>query len=41
MAWSFRGRPSRAPDPLVVLRLQIRLGHLASELRHVEEDPGL
>ncbi|MBE1876059.1 hypothetical protein [Myceligenerans pegani] len=41
MAWTFRTRTRRAPDPLVTLRLQTRLGDLASELRHVEEDPGL
>lgn len=41
MAWSFSARSARAPDPLVALRLQTRLGDLASELRHVEEDPGL
>ncbi|MBL0884970.1 hypothetical protein [Myceligenerans indicum] len=41
MAWTFLARPARAPDPLVTLRLQTRLGDLASELRHVEEDPDL
>lgn len=41
MAWTFPARSTRVPDPLVALRLQIRLGHLASELRHIEEDPAL
>lgn len=39
MSWHFRLRPARRPDPLVTLRLQIRLGELAAELRRVEEDP--
>jgi len=39
MTWTFRTRSTRAPDPLVTLRLQVRLGQLASELRRVEEDP--
>jgi hypothetical protein len=41
MSWTFRTRPARAPDPLVTLRLQTRLGQLATELRRVEEDPGV
>ncbi|MFI2364006.1 hypothetical protein [Promicromonospora sp. NPDC019610] len=41
MAWTFRTRQKPAPDPLVTLRLQSRLGQLAAELRHVEEDPDL
>jgi hypothetical protein len=41
MTWTFRTRSARAPDPLVTLRLQVRLGQLASELRRVEEDPGV
>ncbi|GAB3161391.1 hypothetical protein GCM10027059_11410 [Myceligenerans halotolerans] len=41
MPWTFLARTARVPDPLVTLRLQIRLGELASELRHIEEDPGL
>jgi len=41
MSWTFLARATRAPDPLVTLRLQTRLGELATELRHVEEDPGL
>ena len=41
MAWTFLTRQKPAPDPLVTLRLQSRLGQLAAELRHVEEDPGL
>jgi hypothetical protein len=40
-SWTFRSRPARAPDPLVTLRLQTRLGELATELRRVEEDPGM
>jgi hypothetical protein len=43
MTWTFRTltrtRSARAPDPLVTLRLQVRLGQLATELRRVEEDP--
>jgi hypothetical protein len=39
MTWNFLSRPARAPDPLVTLRLQVRLGELAAELRRVEEDP--
>lgn len=39
MTWNFLPRPARAPDPLVTLRLQVRLGELAAELRRVEEDP--
>jgi hypothetical protein len=39
MAWNFLPRPARAPDPLVTLRLQVRLGELAAELRRIEEDP--
>lgn len=39
MTWNFLPRPARAPDPLVTLRLQIRLGELAAELRRVEQDP--
>lgn len=39
MTWNFLPRPVRAPDPLVTLRLQVRLGELAAELRRVEEDP--
>jgi hypothetical protein len=41
MTWTFLTRPARAPDPLVTLRLQVRLGELAAELRRVEEDPGV
>lgn len=41
MGWTFLTRQKPAPDPLVTLRLQSRLGQLAAELRHVEEDPGL
>ncbi|MDR7380728.1 hypothetical protein [Promicromonospora iranensis] len=43
MTWSFLTRPARArtPDPLVTLRLQVRLGELAAELRRVEEDPAV
>lgn len=41
MVWTFLTRQARAPDPLVTLRLQTRLGELATELRHVEEDPGV
>lgn len=39
MRWTFRTRSERAPDPLVTLRLQTRLGELATELRRVEQDP--
>ena len=39
MTWPFPTRSTRAPDPLVTLRLQVRLGELAAELRRVEEDP--
>jgi len=42
MSWTFltgRSRPERTPDPLVTLRLQTRLGELATELRRVEQDP--
>jgi len=45
MTWTFRTltrtRSARAPDPLVTLRLQVRLGQLATELRRVEQDPGV
>ncbi|MFI6424732.1 hypothetical protein [Promicromonospora sp. NPDC050880] len=41
MVWTFLTRPRPAPDPLVTLRLQSRLGQLATELRRVEQDPGL
>lgn len=41
MGWTFLTRSKPAPDPLVTLRLQSRLGQLAAELRQVEEDPGL
>lgn len=36
---TWRERRRRAPDPLVALALQIRLGRLAHELRDVEDDP--
>jgi hypothetical protein len=39
MTWNFFPRPARAPDPLVTLRLQVRLGELAAELRRLDEDP--
>ncbi|WP_369372499.1 hypothetical protein AB1046_03830 [Promicromonospora sp. Populi] len=39
MAWTFLARQRPAPDPLVTLRLQTRLGELATELRRVEQDP--
>lgn len=41
MTWILWTRSAPAPDPLVTLRLQVRLGQLASELRRVEEDPGV
>jgi hypothetical protein len=41
MTWTFWTRSAPAPDPLVTLRLQLRLGQLAAELRRVEEDPGV
>ncbi|WP_125778102.1 hypothetical protein [Antribacter gilvus] len=41
MTWTFSARRARVPDPLVTLRLQVRLGELADELRRVEEDPGV
>jgi hypothetical protein len=41
MIWTFLTRPARPPDPMVTLRLQVRLGELATELRRVEEDPGM
>lgn len=34
-------RERRAPDPLVTLAVQVRLGELAHELRAVEDDPGV
>jgi hypothetical protein len=34
-----RRRRLPGPDPLVTLRLQVRLGELARELRAVEQDP--
>ena len=39
MSWNLRLRPARTPDPLVTLRLQVRLGELAAELRRIEDDP--
>lgn len=41
MTWTFLTRSARTPDPMVTLRLQVRLGELAAELRRVEEDPGV
>lgn len=41
MTWPFPTRSTRPPDPLATLRLQVRLGELAAELRRVEEDPEL
>jgi hypothetical protein len=41
MSWNFRLRQARTPDPLETLRLQVRLGELAAELRRVEEDPAV
>ncbi len=38
---TLRERRRRAPDPLVALAVQIRLGRLADELRAVEADPGV
>ncbi|WP_240666379.1 hypothetical protein [Oerskovia turbata] len=36
---TLRERRRRAPDPLVALAVQVRLGRLADELRAVEADP--
>lgn len=41
MTWTFLARRKPAPDPLATLRLQIRLGELATELRRIEEDTDL
>ncbi|GGM43731.1 hypothetical protein ACFQBY_22230 [Promicromonospora citrea] len=40
MTWPFRARRP-APDPLATLRLQVRLGELADELRRIENDTDL
>lgn len=36
-----RRRRRTAPDPMVTLAIQVRLGQLAAELRTVSEDPDL
>lgn len=41
MAWTFLARHTQVPDPLVTLRLQVRLGELAAEVRRIEQDPSL